>query len=282
MMPVIESIKGAGKLQSDEITLLESITFNKFKEVLKLGDKYSNTFKDVNVSFKINDGRIFVTPFNLKLGNIKMNIGGDQGLDQTINYLVKTEIPRSELGSSVNSMIDNLSAQAAAFGIAYKPAEIIKVNVRVKGTFTKPEVSPDFGGGSGSGTTGTVKETVKETVKQTIDNTVDKTKDQLREEAAKQGDMLIQEAEARGQQLRDEAAKAAQRMRQEADSSGARLIKSAETKNVLAKAGAQKGSDALKREADRQGNKLIQEADIQANKLVEEAKTQKEAMIKKI
>ena len=282
MMPVMETINGSGKLQSDEVTLLESVTFNKFKEVLKLGDKYSNTFRDVNVSFTIKAGRIYVTPFNLNLGGIKLNIGGDQGLDQTINYLVKTEIPRSELGSSVNSMIDNLSAQAAAFGIAYKPADIIKVNVKVRGTFTKPEVSPDFGGGSGTGTTGTVKETVKETVKQTIDDTVDKTKDQLREEAAKQGDALIKEAETRGQQIRDEAAKAAARLRQEADSSAARLIKSAETKNVLAQATAKKGADAMKREAERQGNKLIQEADIQANKLVEEAKAKKEELIKKI
>ena len=84
------------------------------KESLKLGDKYSNTFKDINVSFKINNGRIFVSPFNTKVGNIKMNISGDQGIDQTINYIVKTEIPRTDLGNSVNSLIDNLSAQAAA------------------------------------------------------------------------------------------------------------------------------------------------------------------------
>ena len=96
------------------------------KEMLKLGDKYNNTFRDINISFKINDGRIFVSPFDVKTGNLKMNISGDQGIDQTINYFVKTEIPRSDLGSSVNSLIDNLSAQAAAFGISYKPSDIIK------------------------------------------------------------------------------------------------------------------------------------------------------------
>ena len=287
MMPVLKTINGEGKLQSEQIQLLESAAFDKFREVLKLGDKYSNTFKDINISFKIRDGRVFVSPFDVKLSNIKMNIGGDQGLDQTLNYLIKTEIPRSDLGSSVNSLIDRLSAQAAAFGIAYKPADILKVNVRVRGTFTKPEVGPDFGGsgGSGSGTgtgTGTIKETVKETVKQTIDNTIDKTKEKLREEAVAQGDKLIKEAEERGQQLRDEAARAAQKLRQEADSSAAKLIKAAEPKGMLAKAAAQKGADALKKEADRRGNQLIQEADNQAKNLVEEAKARKEEMVKKI
>jgi len=280
MMPVLMSINGAGKVQSDQIQLLESATFEKFKEFLKLGDKYSNTFKDINVSFKIKDGRVYVSPFNVKTGNIKMNISGDQGLDQTINYLIKTEIPRADLGSSVNSLIDNLSTQAAAFGIAYKPADIMKINVRVKGTFTKPEVGPDF---SGSGTNNAVAGgAAKETVKQVYNNAVDKTKDQLREEAAAQGDKLIKEAEAKGQQLRDEAAKAALKLQNEADSSAAKLIKTAEPKGMIAKAAAQKGADALKKEAAKRGDQLILEADNQAKKLVEEAKLKKEEMIKKI
>jgi hypothetical protein len=280
MMPVITTISGAGKLQSDQVQLLESATFDKFKEFLKLGDKYSNTFKDINVSFTIKEGRVYVSPFNIKTGNIKMNISGDQGLDQTINYLIKTEIPRADLGSSVNSLLDNLSAQAAAFGIAYKPSDIIKVNVRVNGTFTKPVVGPDFSGPAAKDAT--AAGTAKETVKQVYNNAVDQTKDKLREEAAANGDKLIRDAEIKGLQLRDEAARAALKLRQEADSSAAKIIKNAEPKGMLAKAAAQKGADALKKEADKRGNQLILEADNQAKKLVEEAKAKKEEMIKKI
>ena len=277
MMPVLKTINGSGKLHSDQIQLVESATFDKFKEVLKLGDKYTNTFRDINISFKIKDGRVYVSPFDVKLANMKMNIGGDQGLDQTINYLIKTEIPRSDLGSAVNSVIDNLSAQAAMFGIKYKPADILKINVRVSGTFTKPVVAPVFGNAS-AGVAGSVKETAGEV----ISNTADKAKEKLRSEAASQGDKLISEAEVQGQKLRDEAARAAQKLRLEADSSAARLIRSAEPKGMLAKAAAQKGADALKKEADKRSNQLILEADTQAKKLVEEAKTKKEEMIKKI
>lgn len=279
MMPVIPTINGSGKIHSDQVQLVESATFDKFKQVLKLGDKYSNTFKDINVSFKISNGRVYVSPFDVKMGNIKMIIGGDQGLDQTINYLIKTEIPRADLGGAVNALIDNLSSQAARFGLAYKPSEIIKVNVRVKGTFTKPEVSPDFGGGSGGGT-GT-NTAAKESVKQTIDNTVSKSKDKLREEASKQGDVLIKEAEDKGQQLRDEAAKAALKIRQQADSSALRLIKGSESKGILAKVAAQKGADALKKEADKRANQLVLEADNQAKKLIEDAKAKKEELVRK-
>jgi vacuolar-type H+-ATPase subunit H len=279
MMPVIKSINGAGKIQSDQITLLESATFDKMKAILKLGDKYGNTFKDINISFKIADGRIYVTPFDVKTGNLKMNISGDHGLDQTLNYLVKTEIPRSDLGSSVNSLIDNLSAQASAFGINYKPSDILKVNVKVAGTFSKPEVNPFFGPSTGE-SSGGVKEAAKEVVKQTIDNTVDKAKEKAKAEAEIQGAKLVKEAEDRGQQLRDEAAKTAENIRKEADIQAQNLIDGA--KNPIAKLAAQKGADGLKKTADKKATQLVQEADVQANNLLEEAKAKRDEMINKL
>jgi uncharacterized protein involved in outer membrane biogenesis len=281
MMPVIMTIVGGGRLQSNEITLVKSAAFDKMKEVLKLGDKYSNTFKDLNLSFKLSDGRVYVNPFDTKVGNIKMNISGDQGLDKTINYIVKTEIPRSDLGSSVNSLIDGLSAQAAAFGVAYKPADILKVNVKVTGVFGKPIVTPFFGSGEESASAG-VKETVKETVTQAVTNAVDTGKDKLRQEAEAQGDKLIKEAEERGQQLRDEAARGAEKIRSEADVQAQKLMDAAASKGPLAKLAAQRSADTLKNEADKKATALTREADNQANRLVEEAKAKKAELISKI
>jgi hypothetical protein len=281
MMPVINTISGAGKLQSNEITLVKSTAFDKMKEVLKLGDKYSNTFKDINVSFSIKDGRVYVSPFDVKVGNMKMNIGGDQGLDQTLNYIVKTEIPRADLGSSVNSLIDGLSSQAAAFGVAFKPAEVIKVNMKVGGVFGKPVITPIFGSSEGQATGG-LKETTRETVKQAVETTVDKGKEELRKEAEIQGDKLIKEAEERGQQLRDEAAKAAEKIRNEADLQAKNLTDNAASKGAIAKVAAQKTADALRKEADKKAKTLTTEADNKAVKLVEEAKARKQELINKI
>jgi vacuolar-type H+-ATPase subunit H len=277
MMPVINSINGTGNLKSNEITLLESKTFDQMKEILKLGDKYSNTFKDINLSFKIADGRVFVSPFDVRTGNLKMNISGDQGLDQTLNYIVKTEIPRSDLGSSVNSFIDNLSAQASAFGIKFKPADIIKVNVKVTGTFTKPVVAPYFGE-----STGGTRASAQDAVKQTVDNAVDNAKEKARAEAEIQGAKLVKEAEERGQQLRDQAAKTADDVRKEADAQAQKLIDDNANKGQIQKMAAQKGADSLKKNADKKADQLVQEADAQANKLVEEAKAKKEEMVNKI
>jgi len=269
MMPVVNTINGGGKLQSDQITLLKSEAFDKMKEVLKLGDKYTNTFKDINVSFKISDGRIFIDPFDIKTGNLKMNISGDQGIDQTLNYIVRTELPRSDLGSSVNSLIDNLSAQAAAFGISFKPAEVMKVNLKVTGTSSKPVVSPFFGSSTGE-STGGAKTAVKDAAAQTV-------KSEAEAKAAK----LIEEAEARGEQLKDEAAVAAERIREEANVQARKLIDESSSKGTIARMAAQKSAESLKKTADNKATQLEQEADNQANKLVEQAKTKSDSLLKK-
>jgi hypothetical protein len=281
MMPVINSINGAGNVKSNEITLLESKTFDQMKEVLKLGDKYSSTFKDINVSFKIADGRVYVSPFDVRTGNMKMNISGDQGLDQTLNYIVKTEIPRSDLGGSVNSLIDNLSSQASAFGLKFKVSDVLKVNVKVTGTFSKPVVAPLFGSGSGEAS-GSAKSAVQESVKQVTDKAVDTGKEKARAEAEAEGDKLIKEAEEKGQQIRDEAARAAEKIKNEADSQAQKLIDDSSSKSQLQQMAAKKGAESLRKNADKKATQLTQEADTQANRLVEEAKSKKAELINKI
>lgn len=285
MMPVLNTINGEGVLNSSQLQLVDAPTFTKMKEVLKLGDKYSNTFRDVRVSFRVKEGRVYLSPFDTRLGNIKMNVSGDQGFDQTINYFIKTEIPRAELGSAANELIDNLASQASKLGLAYNPSDVIKVNLKVGGTVLKPDISPDFGGGTGTGTSSVVsalKEqavtAVKEEVKEVIDVAADKARAEVEAQAAK----LMQEAEVKAQMLRDEAALAAEKIRTEAEAQAQKLIKEAEGKNALAKTAAARTADALRREADKRAKQVVSEADQQAQKLVDEAAAKRDELLKKL
>lgn len=280
-MPVIQSISGSGKLQSKEVTLVESPVYNAMKGVLKLGSGVSNTFKDINISFNIKEGRIYVDPFDVKAGNMKMNVSGDQGIDQSLNYIVKTQIPRADLGSSVNNLIENLSAQASKFGVAFTPSDVIKVNVKVSGTFSKPVVSPVFGDSSSDKTSG-VAETAKSVISETVDSKIDMTKEKAKEAAREEGDKLVKEAEERAQQLRDEATKVAEKIRQEAATRAQKVISEAESRGALAKAAAQKAADSINKEADKRATQVVKEADEKALKIVDEAKAKREELLNKI
>ena len=49
--------------------------------------------KDVAIRFAIREGRITTEPFDLKIGDVGVNLSGSTGLDQTIDYQAKVAIP---------------------------------------------------------------------------------------------------------------------------------------------------------------------------------------------
>jgi hypothetical protein len=80
--------------------------------------------KDMKISFTIKNGRVSTKPFDLKMGNYVVNLSGDTGLDQSIDYTGKVKIPTS---ASKMGQLANLST----------------IDLKIGGTFTKPKVSLD-------------------------------------------------------------------------------------------------------------------------------------------
>ena len=185
LMPVTETINGYGKLQSESIQVVNSGTLDKISSALKLKKDMSNTFNDLNISFKIIDGRIYVEPFKASLGSIDMVIGGDQGIDQTLNYLVKMSVPRASFGTGANQVIDDLAAKATAKGLKIDPGEKVNVDVKVTGTFTDPKIGLDMKSSSENAIKA-VKEQVKEKVREEVEKKKEEVKEKIDEERRKQ------------------------------------------------------------------------------------------------
>jgi len=273
MMPLISTITGGGEIRSEMVQILESKTFDQMKGVIKLNAGYTNIIRDVRAAFTISNGRVFVKPFDTRLGNIKMNVAGDQGLDQTINYIVKTEIPRSDLGESVNALLGTLSAQAALLGVSFVPSDIIKLSLKVGGTFTKPVITPILGGSESSGSPAASAAAVAETIKAQVS-------DKVNETAREQADKLLKEAEEKANLIRAEAATAAESIRKEADLQGQKLIKEAEKKGTIAVIAARKGAEALKKEAEKRAVQLVTEANSKADTIIAEARSRADELLK--
>ncbi|MBE0680186.1 MAG: AsmA family protein [Bacteroidales bacterium] len=273
MMPLINTMSGSGELTSESVQIMESKSFDIMKSVLKMNKAYTNVIKDLKATFIINDGRLFVKPFDTKLGNIKLNVSGDQGLDRTINYLIKTEIPSAELGASAAALMGALSSQLAAFGLSATPPEIIKVNLRVGGTFTDPVVTPVFAGSTG-GQTGV--STVSAVTTAVTEEITQKVNDAAREQA----DRIMKEAGEKADMLRKEAESSAEVIREEADLKGKKLIKDAEARGPIAVVAAKKAADALNKEADKRATQLVTGANAKADSLLAEAKAKADELLK--
>lgn len=267
MMPDLNSIDGLGRLESSEIQLVNSTLFNKFSTVIKLDDKFSNTFKDIEVEFRVIDGRVYIEPFDTKLGDINMTVGGDHGLDQTINYMITSAIPAESLPGSVSTLVSGLAAQAAAFGLKYTPPEMYNVNVAVGGTVKDPTFRPSLGeAGKSAGST------IKESAKVMVEQKVEEVKEVVKKEIDKQVDKVMEEAEKQAALIKAEAAKAAQLVRDEASKNAQKLIDEAESKGAFAKIAAKKAADILIKEGDKKALRIEEEATIKADKVLEEAR----------
>lgn len=213
---------------------------------------------DIDIKFEIKNGRVFVTPFDVKLGSTKMNISGDQGIDQTLNYLIKTSIPSAEFGGAANALLTNLTK-----GLV-QPGEFVNINLAVTGTFKKPEVRPVLAGGS-SGEGG-----VKDQVKAAAEQKVEEVKQQVSQKAREQAEKLIRDAEAEAQKIRDAAKSAADLARKEGYAAADKA--EAQASNPLQKAVAKKAAEKLRKEADSKANKIIEEGNAKADAVINKAK----------
>jgi len=263
MSPVLSTINGYGRLQSDQIQVIDSETLNKLGDLLNFKNKIDNEFNDVNISFTISDGRIFIEPFETNMGDIKMELGGSHGIDQTLDYDMALSVPREYIGSAANKVVDGLLSQAAAKGVNIETGEYINVKAKIIGTTTEPKITLDLKDS---------KSDTKKTVKEKVTQEIDKKKEEVRQEAEEKAQQIIAEAEAKAAKIKQEARDAADKILADGKKEADALVAKAAKEGPLAKIAAQKTADELEKKAKQKADKMIEEADARADKLVENAK----------
>ena len=176
--------------------------------------------KDVKIRFEIRDGRVNTSPFDLKIGDVNVNLSGSTGLDQTIDYQAKVAIP----GGGV----------------------LQNVAVNIGGTFTSPKITLG------------VKEAVQEAVTNVVNEQIQKLtgSESLSEEIAKQAENLRQEARNAGQKLIEVAQQQSDKLVEEASKKGALAKLAAKKAGDKLVEEAEKQAEKLTAEAEKQIEKL--------------------------
>jgi hypothetical protein len=72
-----------------------------------LSDANDNvTLKDVLMSATIKDGQLSVKPFDVKFGSYLTTVSGSTGLDGSINYGLKMNVPAGKLGAQFQGLVN--------------------------------------------------------------------------------------------------------------------------------------------------------------------------------
>ncbi|HEX4852412.1 MAG TPA: AsmA-like C-terminal region-containing protein, partial [Puia sp.] len=189
MNPDLNTLNGDGSLLIPEGVIKKFEPLDKLTETLHLDPLKDVAIKDVKTAFSFKNGRVIVNPFKLKVKDIQMEIGGSHGFDQTLDYAMSLQVPRSMMGSQANAMVNSLVTQVSNKGVPIKVSDVIHVNVKMGGTIANPVIKPDWKDGV-SNTASNIKQQANDFVKSQVDSaklllkdTVQSVKNQLSKDA---------------------------------------------------------------------------------------------------
>lgn len=133
MMPNLKTVNGEGLVKVAQAALKESKLVSGITSLTKLDDSNEVTMRDVLMSASIKDGKLSVKPFNVKFGQYTTSVAGSTGMDGSINYSLKMDVPAGKMGAQLNSFVSQYT------GGTSDPNAMIPVNIGLGGTFLDPK-----------------------------------------------------------------------------------------------------------------------------------------------
>lgn len=279
MTPIMKSINASGSLKTASVSIFGSNLLKQVADISKIAAFNHVNLNNIALRYKIVDGKIATEPFDIKIDQGKATVSGVTTLDQTIDYTLKMQVPRKAFGAVANDFVNSITGKISQAGVNVNMAEMLKFDIKIGGTFTKPIIKTGMREAAGNA--------VKD-VKDAVVNEINKKKDEViadvkvevnkaLEDAQKKADAMIAEASKQAENIKAEAKRAGDKLISEADVQGKKLI--AEAKNPLTKIAAEKTAKKLNSEAKDKANKLNKEAEDKSNKVIEKAKTDSDKLI---
>jgi F0F1-type ATP synthase membrane subunit b/b' len=261
MEPDLTTVDAQGVFKTNDVSVGGFPPFMKLGEALKIEQLKNMNLSNINAKYFIKNGRLNLEPFDVKVAGIKTNISGSTGLDQTIAYTYKMEIPREMFGGAANSALTGLMNQAnqkAGTNIAL--GDKINVTVGMGGTITNPTIKTGLKGSEGQSAVSTV-------TTQAVNTAIDK----ANEEAQK----ILEDAKVQVEKLKADAKILSDKTREEGYANADKLVEQAT--NPIAKVAAKKAADLAKKEVDKKAQQILDEADKRGQKILDDAKVKADA-----
>ena len=273
MEPIYETITGNGKVRTNKVAIRNLPVLIKISEALKMDKLKTQKLDNVNITYAFKDGKIWIDPFDVKMGEINTTIQGTTSFLQELDYTMEMEIPQTMFGTEAADLLSGLS------GVSMDLQDNIPIKIGIGGTAVNPIIKTDL--------KNQAKNVADEVVEKVKDKVYDEAK-KILEDAQKQADKLIAEAKAKADQIREagiasaekirkeslaagnktktEGKKAAEKIRKEGHAQAQKLIDNAS--NPIKKKAAEIAAKQMNDETNKKADKMISEANIQGEKVI--------------
>jgi hypothetical protein len=267
MAPAFDLLNGRGAIRTVGAAVHGLPALHRVADALHLDELRDPALEDFAASIEIREGKLHVEPFDVRLGRYTMNVSGLNAIDQSIDYRVLLEVPRSELGAEADRVISGLVSESANGVMNLAVAAAVRVGARIGGTMTDPIVGLDPGSAVAARSVAT----------QAVAQRVDDGRAKAQAQARARADALVHDADARAAAMVAEAEELAAAVRLEGDRQADRLL--AEASNPLAQRAARIAGDRIRREANERADQMVREANERAAQLRAQARLQADGLV---
>lgn len=198
LSPDLKSVNGIAGFKMPLANVKGVPALQKIVEQTKLKQLENLRIENLDIKTTIANGRILVAPFETKVNNLKMIIGGSQGLDQSMDYAVAIDVPWKELGQA-STFAEGLLAKNPIKQLNGMVPEIVRINLRIGGTFNNPTIT--VGKPDGTNGAGTMKDVVKEQVQQQVQQIKEQVVTQAKATADTLKKQVVNEAKSKVQEI---------------------------------------------------------------------------------
>jgi len=182
LTPVWSSLNSKGSLNIPRASIEDFKPLNKVADKLKIEALRNPTITNFNPSYEIKDGRFYLDPTDLNIDKYKVTVSGSNGMDKSLDYLLRVKMPASDVSRLVNQDVSLLTG------------EDVPVDVLVKGTISDPDVSVSLDEFA-RGVTDRLKDTAKKEADKRKVELEKKAKEELEKKKKAEEDKLKKELE---------------------------------------------------------------------------------------
>ncbi len=226
MSPKLETLTASGNLSTRDLNLSNVAIIDQIADATGHKELKNISAKDLNVEFTVSEGRIRTKPFDIKMGNMNLNLSGTTGLDQTIDYTGKLKLPTAN-----NTVINS-------------------IDLKIGGKFSSPKISID------------TQSMVHQAASAATNKAIEAVGKQLGidlSNAEKQKEELVKTAQQAAQKLIDEAEKQKVNLVNKAGSNVLKKLAAEKAGDILITEAKEQGAK-LVAEAEKKGDELIRKA----------------------
>jgi hypothetical protein len=165
MTPIFKTLDGRGIIEVVKATIKDVPVVDRISSLTNFEELKTFMIQNKRIDAEIVNGSLVIKPFDLKVGNVEMTVGGSNNVAGNIDYVTALNVPAGRVGRELNTRLAGLIGSEQLQG-----SDRITLNLNIGGTLTDPRVS--LAGGS-------AKAQAQDVVKNIVQSKVDEAKTQL-------------------------------------------------------------------------------------------------------